>query len=188
MAYNEVYTGFWVNHDKGNVLGATLTVTNNQASYIIATLAFLLSTLLAGSIWRLFVVVIYLSRSSVPAAGTFEHQQWTVMRNSDSPSAAIISLSTAIFSWDKQRPWRTTLTLSLGLLSLVALLFPLTAVIIPPQVVTKVTDDIIVLSEGGSCGFRTELNSEDNLVGRIFRLCQRSGGNNDCEDLCQGMV
>lgn len=173
MADRDVYTGFWVNHDKDNVLGATLTVTNSQASYIIATLAFLLSTLLAGSIWRILVVVVYLSRSSAPAAGTFEHQQWTVMRNSDSSSAAILSLSTAILSWDKQRPWRIRLTLSLSLLSLAALIFPLAAVIIPPQVVTKVTDDIIVLSKERSCGFGTELNSEDNLVGRVSSVFAR---------------
>ncbi|CAF3510996.1 unnamed protein product [Fusarium graminearum] len=65
------------------------------------------------------------------------------MRNCDSPSAAILSLSTAIFS--------------LALLSLAALLFPLAAVIVPPQVVTKVTDDIVVLSKEQSCGFRTEV-------------------------------
>lgn len=173
MADHEVYTGFWVNHDKGSVLGATLTVTNSQASYIIATLAFLLSTLLAGSIWRLFVVVVYLFRSNIPVAGTFEHQQWTVMRNSDSPSAAILSLLTAIFSWDKQRPRRIRLTLSLSLLSLAALIFPLAAVIIPPQVVTKVTDDIVVLAKERSCGFRTELKSEDNLVGRVSSVFAR---------------
>lgn len=167
MADHEVYTGIWVNHDRGTLLGATLTVTNDQASYIIATLAFLLSTILAGSIWRLLVVVVYLSRSSVPPAGSFKHQQLTIMRNCDSPSATILSLLTAIFSWDKQRPWGIRLTFSLALLSLAALLFPLAAAIVPPQVVTKVTDDIVVLSKEQSCGFRTEVASEGNLVGRM---------------------
>ncbi|EYB26052.1 hypothetical protein FG05_02196 [Fusarium graminearum] len=95
------------------------------------------------------------------------------MRNCDSPSAAILSLLTAIFSWDKQRPWGIRLTFSLALLSLAALLFPLAAVIVPPQVVTKITDDIVVLSKEQSCGFRTEVASGGNLVGRMSSFFAR---------------
>ncbi|KAF2459446.1 hypothetical protein BDY21DRAFT_338281 [Lineolata rhizophorae] len=97
----KVYTGFWIDWSNGKVDGATLTLVNRDAAYLVAFLAVFIG--MAGAcLWNLVCYVSFRTRSTVKAKGPLHHQKQVILRNCHSEaSAALAFLMLAIRSRSK---------------------------------------------------------------------------------------
>ena len=90
-----VYTGFWINQDRGKILGATLTLPDKQAVPLLAALAILVA--LAGNrSWHLCRLTwhgfLRAKESHTSAIQTRRRKQQVVIRNSETAGGATVGL------------------------------------------------------------------------------------------------
>lgn len=84
-----VYTGFWINHDQGPVLGSTITIRQQVAYTVVALIAIVVATA-AASAWNLVLFVAHQTRAtSQPRDGIFRQQQ--ILFRSLSPPGTILT-------------------------------------------------------------------------------------------------
>jgi len=90
-----VYTGFWINWDRGRILGATLTLPDTQAVPLLAALAILVA--LAGNrSWHLCRLTWHRflrgKEEHSSAIKTRRRKQQVVIRNSETAGGATVGL------------------------------------------------------------------------------------------------
>ncbi|KAH9212741.1 hypothetical protein DL95DRAFT_303675 [Leptodontidium sp. 2 PMI_412] len=99
---NAVYTGFWINQDRGTILGATLTLPDKQAVPLLAALAVLVA--LAGNrswhlcrlTWHRFLRT---KEAHTSAIKTHRRKQQVVIRNSETAGGATVGLFAVWFDF-----------------------------------------------------------------------------------------
>ena len=109
--YTQAYVGFWVDWSKGRVLGATLTLSDRQATFLTSGLALFVS--LAGSqLWEIVKYVIYRLRARDTPHDTIFHQQQAMLRNCSS-AETVLGLLSISWVWRSRRtqPFRRCLLL-----------------------------------------------------------------------------
>ncbi|CAJ2503207.1 Uu.00g106010.m01.CDS01 [Anthostomella pinea] len=114
-----VHTGFWTNCSHGRVLGATLTLRQNDANLLIAFVA-LFAALVAGHMWRILCFGIHAYYSTAKARDFIYHQQQALLRNSSGAVSSAFALIELGWAWRKLPiAWRLlpliALTLLLGI-------------------------------------------------------------------------
>ena len=102
-----VYTGFWIDYDRGQTKGATLTLFNSHATALLAFLAIIVSYAASRSfkIWRLLWHHLMRPRpldSNIVSRGRIRCQ--VILRNSESASGALISLFGSSLVWKAWSP------------------------------------------------------------------------------------
>lgn len=102
----QVYIGTWTNWSRGKILGATLTLTQVNGSFLIAFLALFVS--FAGtSFFRLTCFALHHILSSRNPEDDVYHQRQAILRNSASGSNAFCSLSSLLWSHRHQTKQET---------------------------------------------------------------------------------
>jgi hypothetical protein len=95
-----VYIGPWVDWSFGPVRGATLTLSHTTSGLLIAFIALLVSAA-GGGVWKIVSYITHQLRSSrVPRDGLHQQQQ-NILRNSGSPSEALMGLLQLTRAWRK---------------------------------------------------------------------------------------
>src|SRR5512142_118697 len=94
----EVYVGTWTDWSRGRVLGATLTLTRQDGTLLIAFLAFFVS-LVGTRFWRLVCLGLHYIYSRDRPSDGVHHQRQVFLRNSPNPEAAIWRLTNMGISW-----------------------------------------------------------------------------------------
>ncbi|KAF2003590.1 hypothetical protein P154DRAFT_486179 [Amniculicola lignicola CBS 123094] len=144
-----VYLGFWTNWSQGAVRGATITLTRQHGTFLIAFLAIYVG-MVGKSFWRLgcFSLHYYLS-SDKPQDGLY-HQRQAILRNSDTAQDGAWRLLMSMLAWRKRarRPF-------LRLLPLIVVAFLLSsafgvASVFSAQVTTDVANEVLL--KGDRCG------------------------------------
>ncbi|KAL9620727.1 MAG: hypothetical protein Q9160_004740 [Pyrenula sp. 1 TL-2023] len=109
MAEAYIHTGFWINHSKGHILGATLTVPPRDGALLVSFLA-LYVRMVGTQLWSLLCFVLHQLRSTKRLRDGLHHQQQAVLRNSASQNHTLLELLKIGWYWRKNANgglWRT---------------------------------------------------------------------------------
>ena len=105
----EVYTGPWINHSQGTVLGATITLSARNGGLLVAFLGVFV-TLVGGQLWKILSFTLHQIRASKGPHDGLHYQHQNILRNTPTPGAASWELFSLVLPWWKRarRPgWRT---------------------------------------------------------------------------------
>jgi hypothetical protein len=91
FAQQHVYLGAWINWKRGRVLGATITMSQGNASLLIAFIALFVS-FVGTRFFRLACFIAHRLYSKRSAQDGIYHQRQAILRNSDNAIGAIWSL------------------------------------------------------------------------------------------------
>lgn len=101
----DVYTGLWINRARGYVYGATITLSRQSGSFLIAFLALYVG--LAGSgCWKIARLLLHRNFSSSASPDGIYLQRQTILRNSDTSLTAAWELLQASLAWRTKRAKR----------------------------------------------------------------------------------
>jgi hypothetical protein len=168
-----VYTGLWTNHQHNSIKAATITMTADNASYLVAFLALFLG-IVAGHFWAIISFAVYQVRSTLAPRSGQHHQQQAILRNYHAPGAAIWQLFLASWSW-RQRRGLVALVAALPvvLLALTSVMAFAAAGILSARVTSKESDVLVKTSNCGLWDDRTVSSMPSDFAGKIgFRSNQ----------------
>lgn len=86
----KVYLGVWTDWSRSRVLGATLTLTRQQANLLIAfTASFVV--FVGSRFWRIVCLALHQAYSTSDLSDALHHQRQVVLRNSGSSDSGVVS-------------------------------------------------------------------------------------------------
>lgn len=97
----KIHTGLWIDQAQGKVSGLTLTVTNTQGAYLIATLAIFVR-IAAGHFWDILCWFWFHSRQTDEERDGLHHQHQALLRNNLTDSRAVWQFFLTAWAWRKR--------------------------------------------------------------------------------------
>jgi hypothetical protein len=95
---DDIYTGLWINHSRGDFRGARLTLSREAGGLVIAFLALFIAVTARGA-WKLARYVLFVTgSSSIEQDGTY-HQRQAVLRNGSLAFDALWDLLRLGYAW-----------------------------------------------------------------------------------------
>ncbi|KAH8646918.1 hypothetical protein BX600DRAFT_443886 [Xylariales sp. PMI_506] len=160
-----VATGLWHDKSQNLVLGATLTLSIQQANLLLTALAFLV-TLTAGSFWNIFAMVLHsrLVKGKISHVLGLQHQ--VVLRNSGTAVATMVNAVMIHLAWRERgapKLWTRTLGTFLPAL-LVWCVFAAASIFTSRVALSSQSGATIALLEPNNCGFFTYNISDLNAA------------------------
>lgn len=98
MQESNIYTGKWTNWSKGQIIGSTLTLTQEDATILIAFLSFYVSIVGSRILYVIHLVLHFLLSSPCPNDGLHSQRQ-VILRNSSSAVDSIYMLARVAWAW-----------------------------------------------------------------------------------------
>ncbi|KAH7337348.1 hypothetical protein BKA66DRAFT_544411 [Pyrenochaeta sp. MPI-SDFR-AT-0127] len=153
-----IYTGVWINKSFSQIRGATLTLSREHGSLLIAFLALFVATA-GSSFWKITRYILHLYFSKEADLDGVYHQRQAILRNDQLASDAAMSLISARFAWRRRAKH---LNRKLLFVAALALLISATFMVsgIFSSTVTAETGNEVLLT-GKHCGNLTQTWSED---------------------------
>ncbi|KAH8772420.1 hypothetical protein F5882DRAFT_452292 [Hyaloscypha sp. PMI_1271] len=143
------YYGVWTDWSYGQVRGATLTISRNYSGLLTASIALLVSAA-TGGLWKILVYIAYHLRAQRERRDGLYHQQQNLLRNSASPSGALIELLHLTWAWRRHADRFLLRSLPMGLSALLCLgVFTLAGIFSSIAIKAAGTD---TLTRSSSCG------------------------------------
>ncbi|KAK1749413.1 hypothetical protein QBC47DRAFT_441931 [Echria macrotheca] len=158
----DVHLGRWTDWSRGQVLGATLTLTRQDSGLLIAFLAFFVA-LVGTRFWRIVCLILHWSFSKDSPADGVHHQRQAFLRNSSNPESALWTLTDMCLSWRRNatRVWSRLLPLiALALACFVGFIL---AGGYSSQVTTFGTSEVLL--SGANCAFVGDVGVTMNTYG-----------------------
>ena len=189
MANSEVHTGFWIDHTRGRVLGATLTLEAEWGSQLVSAAAILVQVV-GCALWSIIAFAIHHQRSTPRLRDEYDAQLQVLLRNTSGAESSAWNIFNLGRTWQgrKQNVWRSAGTLTL----LPALVYGafLVAGIFVGQIATNSYNSPAVLLQPGACGFidahtdskagrngfRNLYINESNIAQQYARSCHSGPG------------
>ncbi|PMD41895.1 hypothetical protein L207DRAFT_458517 [Hyaloscypha variabilis F] len=158
------YYGVWTDWLYGPVRGATLTTSRNYSGLLTAFIALLVSAA-TGGLWKILVYIAYHLRAQRDRRDGLYHQQQNLIRNSASPSGALIELLHLTWAWRRHAERALLRSLPMGLSALLCLvLFTLAGIFSSIAIKAPGTD---TLTRSSSCGQWMVNASADNVLNLV---------------------
>lgn len=96
-----IYTGFWTNWTRGRILGATLTLSQDNGAVLIVLLSLFVQ--LAGShLWNLICFLVFLARSTSDPQHVLHHQQQALLRTKASSLSLTWQFISTAWRWRRE--------------------------------------------------------------------------------------
>jgi hypothetical protein len=152
MLNYEIQTGFWVDHSRLAIIGATITLPIRAANILVSTLT-LAVTLSAGAFWTIFAFGLHWHIIRDKDADPFGIQQQVILRNASSAMGTIWQLLQIRSAWSKTpipKAWGRTLRLVLPVL-LIWILFSIAGIFVS-AVASQNYSQTQVLIKPQNCG------------------------------------
>lgn len=175
---DDIYIGLWTNWSKGQVLGATITVTATTGVILAAFIAIVVN-LAVGNLWNMFAYGIHQTRATDSQCHPMLRQQQVILKNNTTPLAAGTRLAQVMWAWawttNSQKPalWASSI---LTIFTLFCALGGVTAGIFSSSIMA--TTNIEVLLSSPNCGFWQEWDKyssrfyQDQIEGsRVYTRC-----------------
>ena len=143
------YTGAWINWSRGQVLGATLTLSKRPGAALIAAVTIFVQ--LAGTCsWIAICYILHQSRTKQGKGDGLYHQQQVVLRNSTSEIGVLWQLFKLGHAWHNANPRARRRVARFASVALFHLVLFLLAGVFSSQVIQ--TDNQTLIKQG-TCGF-----------------------------------
>ncbi|KAE9377655.1 hypothetical protein N431DRAFT_302583, partial [Stipitochalara longipes BDJ] len=147
-----IYSGPWVNHSHGDVLGATITLMTRDAAFLLALLAIIVTT--AGhSLWTIISYILHQTRSKPGQHDARFYQEQAILKNSGNALDAAWKFSRTSFAWRKHAKSKTYRPLSFIVIAVVLATLFAVASIFSSQVTKAAGSEFLLNSD--DCGFWT---------------------------------
>ena len=167
-----VYEGLWINWTDGPIHGSTLTLNTRDGAFLIAFLA-LYVTLTGTHLWQLMCWITFHFRSTGGHPAAQDDPLQTLLRNSDSSSAAASDFGFAAWRWRRTRSQELRRSvIALHALAVVTMVSFLVAGIFSSKVTNTRSD---VLLRSANCGFWTKLKDPGDYGQDIVRVSRWEG-------------
>jgi hypothetical protein len=143
----QIYIGRWTDWSYGSVLGARITMRNDNARYLTNFIA-AFNLWVGSAVWNLFAFVWHQHRSTNAPADVMFHQSQVALRNASTPLAFKKSVFSIGLAWRKRT--RQSLSRASRLLigpSILSLLFSAASLFS-----ARIASTGEVLMQGGTCG------------------------------------
>ncbi|KAF1939595.1 hypothetical protein EJ02DRAFT_496833 [Clathrospora elynae] len=140
-----VYTGAWTNWTHGSTLGATLTLSKQNSSFLIAFIALFIA-FAGGSLFRIYCFLAHILWSSPSHKDTIHHQRQATLRNSTTGFSAIISLTQLLWSWKSKDNGAVRRLLPLLAIMSLLTIASIAAGILSPEISAFAGDEVLVSS------------------------------------------
>ena len=114
MPQHDVHTGYWIDHSKGNVLGATLTYDSNSGSQLISA-ATIVVQLASTAVWVLVAFGLHQYLCRPDAQDELDAQRRVLIRNVG-PVSSTIDLIHLGHTWHGHAPRARARTFALSLI------------------------------------------------------------------------
>ncbi|KAF2734303.1 hypothetical protein EJ04DRAFT_603240 [Polyplosphaeria fusca] len=101
LDHRHVYTGFWVEHGAGSVMGATITTTVQTSTLVVAIVA-ILSSLGTAHLWNLVTFIVHQIGATGRPRYAILQQQQALLRTQPSPTVLIADIAKLIWSWKRK--------------------------------------------------------------------------------------
>lgn len=160
---DRVYQGAWIDHTRGQLLGATITMTSARANLVIALLS-LLVTFAGSHLWDLIAFIRYWQGVQRPATALHRQSQ-ILLRNITSPGAFVLEIAKVAWAWRDAGAFDKFIVIQL--LALACSAGFLAAGVFISQLVS--TSQLVVLAKSSSCGWLSWRN-ETSTQGQDYSL------------------
>lgn len=169
-----IYLGTWTDWSRGKLLGATLTLTRQNGTLLVAFIA-LFITMVSTSFWVLSCFAFHHLFSSESARDGLHHQRQVILRNSANSVSGITRLFQLLLAWRKiaKRPYRRVLPLLLSSAIILAGFAACSG--FSSKVSSALGNDVLVL--GDRCGLfgpPTDINITNGIEKMITYQAERS--------------
>ncbi|KAI1762725.1 hypothetical protein GGR53DRAFT_532247 [Hypoxylon sp. FL1150] len=148
--YNQynVRLGVWTNKSRGPVLGATLTVSKQDANLLISFMAFFIGYV-GTRFWRVICIVLHRLYSTSKPMDAVYHQRQAILRNASSASSALSLFLRASLAWRRAKA-RCFVRILPGLVSAVCCLCAfVVAGGFSGRILTAIGDEVLL--DGANC-------------------------------------
>lgn len=148
---NDIFLGLWTDWSKGQILGATITVTATTGVILAAFIAIFVN-LAVGNLWNLIAYAIHQMRATDSHCHPIRRQQQVILKNNTTALTAGTRFAQLMWAW----PWNSQRSEFLGTFTLTVITFVcalggVIAGIFSSSIVD--TTDIEVLLSSPNCGF-----------------------------------
>ena len=168
MSQGQIYTGPWINFEKGWILGSTLTLGAHGGSLLTSFLAAFI-TVVASQLWKIISFLIHQKRSSRKSQDGLHHQHQIVFRNTSSPADAAMTFIQQWWAWRgrTRRPFLRSVPWILLTISYV-IIFSLLSVFSGEVTKSAGSDRLLVPND---CGYwRLEDGSADETNAQVWKV------------------
>lgn len=162
-----VYLGVWTNWSKGQLFGATLTLSRQDGDLLIAFVAFFV-TFVGTRFWRICCVVFHLLYSSHSPQDGLYHQRQAIFRNASNAESGLVSFLQMAWAW--KRSSRRTLLRMLApfVVTLCCVLGFIIASGFSSRVSTGTGNEVLISSD--FCGWlNSSIPMSQDLIEDVFR-------------------
>ena len=188
MANSEIHTGFWIDHSRNSVLGATITLEALWGSQLVSASAIIVQ-IVGIAFWSIVAFIIHQRRSKPGLRDEYDAQLQVLLRNSSVPDDDTLNIISLGKAWAGKRAgvWKSALTMA-TIPAFVWVGFTIASILVG-QITTANYSRATVLLKPGACGFIEPSQSEASLQGftnvninissnakQYARSCYRSAG------------
>lgn len=141
-----IYIGIWTNWSRGQIAGATLTLTHRNGALLTAFLAIFV-TFVGTSFWRIASFIIHqLLSSEAPKDGLY-HQTQAILRNSTTGNTGLTHFLRILWAWRRKvkRPFHRMMPL-IGAAALSTAAFAV-ASIFSSRISSAIGDEVLIASK-----------------------------------------
>jgi hypothetical protein len=162
LAEQQVYLGAWTNWSKGQVFGATITLSRDSGNLLIAFFALFVSYT-GTCLWRIIGFGYHRHFSSAQRQDGLYHQRQAILRNSDNANAALWDLTYLAWIWRRSPHSLKRLSPILASATISLLAFAV-ASLFSSQIAGLTGSEVLISSP--SCGLPWEgsVSTSDNLL------------------------
>jgi hypothetical protein len=162
MASTNLYTGFWIDWDRGLIRGATLTTSSQSGFYLVAFLTLFVRTV-GGHFWSILCYVVHQLRCGNADRDALHYQSQALLRNSQSASAYLWSVMKLSWGWKGKARHAFGRTLALVLIATTQIVAFALAAFFSSRIASS--DRPVLLSNKDSCGyFGNDVSNIDFMV------------------------
>lgn len=160
----EIRVGTWNDWSRGRILGATLTLSRQDGTLLIAFLAFFIG-IVGNRFWRILCVIMHFAYSTDALSDGLHHQRQILLRNVQTPEAGVFVLVSLIRSWRHNSTRVLQRLLPILILALVCLGVSVAAGGFSSRVATLLSSEAVL--DGSQCGYLDISSAADNLTALV---------------------
>ena len=148
-----IYTGPWINWDRGAILGSTITLSQRDGGLLTAFLGIFI-TVAGAAWWRILSFLIHQYRATPGPRDTVHHQQQVILRNSSTPGGAAWQMTQVAWGWRKIADHPVLVNLPLIALAISNMLVFAVAGVFSSEVAKAAGNETLIM--GPNCGYMVD--------------------------------
>jgi hypothetical protein len=170
----EIKTGPWINHSRGHVLGATITLTSRSGAFLVVAMSIFL-VVVGSQFGTILRFIIHQLNTTTRPTGALHCQHQVIFRNTSSSAGASLELFQLPFAWRRdpnRKLWSKSFarilirSWALGLVPVLNFVAWAAAGLLSSEVTKSATSDVLI--EPGNCGIAYDTDPDNPFGSKLF--------------------